>query len=286
VQIQNDDVTLDIAIDGADDAPPVVLLHGITSSSRTWDFLVPRLTDSWRVIRLDFRGHGGSDRAPGAYGADGYLADAVAVCEQIAGHACPMIGHSLGGVTAAALAQQRPDLVTRVLLEDAPLSMPQPESADADSTRENALLDGFRFMRRTIPAVQSSGVSPEQLARIMMAAPTARGGTFGEIMHDDAMLTMAIGMLRVDASVLDPVLDGTIGREFDPDAPIEVPVTAVAADPAMPDAATRPGDLEQLMATSPRAEAVTVDGAGHLIHDSKAGREEFWRLVEQFLTQT
>lgn len=284
MQIHHDDVNLEVTVDGADGAPPLVLLHGIISSSRTWDWLVPRLAGSWRVIRLDFRGHGGSDRAPGKYGVDGYLADAVAVCQQVAGRACPVIGHSLGGVTAAALAQQRPDLVTRVLLEDAPLSMPQPEAGSA-GRREDPLLGAFRVMHRTIPALQANAVTPEQFAQLMVSAPTARGDTFGEILHDDAMLTIAIGMLRVDASVLEPVLAGTIGREFDPGAPIEVPVTAIAADPTMPDALTLPADLEQLMATSPNVETATVNGAGHLIHDSKVGRAEFWRLVENFLAQ-
>jgi hypothetical protein len=46
-----------------------------------------------------------------------------------------------------------------------------------------------------------------------------------------------------------------------------------------------PADLEQLVATSPRVETATIRAAGHLIHDSRSGREEFWRLVEKFLAE-
>lgn len=85
------------------------------------------------VLRLDFRGHGDSDRAPGAYGMPEYVSDAVAVCEQLAQRPCVVVGHSLGGATAAALAQQRPDLVRAVVLEDAPLFL-------NDGFGENSLL--------------------------------------------------------------------------------------------------------------------------------------------------
>jgi pimeloyl-ACP methyl ester carboxylesterase len=280
VKIRNGAIELSVTIDGEDDAPPVVLLHGIISSGRTWDWIVPRLVDRHRVIRLDFRGHGDSDRAPGAYGLADYLSDAIAVCEQVAATPAPVIGHSLGGVTAAALAQQRPDLTTRVLLEDAPLSIPRAGEGGGDA---NALLDAFRLMRRSIPELQANGVTEEQLTGILVNAPIASGGTFGERLLDDGIATMASGMLRVDATVLDPVLDGTMGRELDPTRPIDVPVTAIAADPSMPDAATRPADLEQLAATSRAVDSLTVSDVGHMIHDSKLGREVLWQAVARFL---
>ena len=50
---------------GRDSAPPVVLLHGITGHARTWDALARDLSTDFRVIALDQRGHGDSDRAPG-----------------------------------------------------------------------------------------------------------------------------------------------------------------------------------------------------------------------------
>src|SRR5206468_2638983 len=51
---------------GPDSAPPVLLLHGITGHARTWDALARDLSADFRVIALDQRGHGDSDRAPDA----------------------------------------------------------------------------------------------------------------------------------------------------------------------------------------------------------------------------
>jgi esterase len=288
MRIRNGDIELEVTVDGSNDAPPVVLLHGIISSSRTWDWIVPHLARTRRAIRVDFRGHGGSDRAPGEYHMANYVSDAVAACEQVAGVPAPVIGHSLGGATAAALAQQRPDLVRGILLEDAPLS--DLERGDGDdaaggSAEENALLAAFRLMRESIPQLQANGVTADQLAQILTAMPSASGATFGEILLADGIRTMAVGMLKVDASVLDGVLDGTIVRNFDPDRPINVPVTAIAADPSMPDAVTQPADLDQLAATSPTVETVTMAGAGHLIHDSTSARDDFRAMVDRFLAR-
>jgi hypothetical protein len=62
-----------------------------------------------------------------------------------------------------------------------------------------------------------------------------------------------------------------------------VATTAVAADPASPDAVTQPADLAQLLATSPEASAHTLAGANHLIHDTIGQREAFWTIVEAAL---
>lgn len=280
MRIQNGDVGLDVRIDGDDDAPALLVMHGILGSAQTWEWMVPRLINRHRVLRLDFRGHGGSDRAPGAYRLADYVSDAVAVCERVAGSPVAVIGHSLGGATAAGLAQTRPDLVKGILMEDAPLAAPDLEAVGDE---RNALLDGFALMRQMIPQVQAAGMPAEQVAALTAAAPYAGGRPLGELLLDDALAAMGAETLAVDASVLDPVLDGTMSWVFDPSRPIEVPVVAVAADPAQPDAVTTPADLERLEATSPDVQTHTLVGANHLIHSSKDHREAFWSIVDEFL---
>ena len=95
------------------------------------------------------------------------LADAVATCEAI-GQSVLVVGHSLGGVTAAALAQHRPDLVKAVVLEDPPLSSERPSS-------DNSLMDVFRLMRESIPRVQENHVPASVLADILAKGPTSTG---------------------------------------------------------------------------------------------------------------
>lgn len=281
MRVQNGDVSLNVLVEGADDAPPLLLMHGILGCAETWDWMVPRVVDRFRVLRLDFRGHGDSDRAPGHYHFGAYVSDAIAVCEQLAGAPVAVVGHSLGGATAAGLAQSRPDLVRGAVLEDAPFANPELSDVVDES---NSLLDAFRLMRETIPQAQAAGFTAEMLAPMIAAGPYAGGGTMGDFLLDDGLLTMAKGSTRVDASVLDPVLNGEIVPVHDPAAPIEVPIVAVAADPAMPDAVSTPADLARLEAMGLQVTTHTLAGANHLIHDTDGQREPFWRIVDEFLT--
>jgi pimeloyl-ACP methyl ester carboxylesterase len=281
MDIDPDGPTLHVEEHGNPDGPVVLFLHGITSSTSTWDWVVPELAATHRVLRLDFRGHGQSGRAPGTYHFPSYLADAISVCEQVAGKPCVVVGHSLGGGTAAALAQQRPDLVVGVLLEDPALFDAADRAAGLDEN--NPLRMSFGLLREAIPMLQASNMSVDQVVASVSAAPTANGSTLGDTMQPDALRSMASSMLLLDASVLDPVLDGTMVAAFDAEAIIPVPVTVLAADPSSPDVVAGPAVAAKLAQVSPHADFRVVPGAGHLIHDSIAHRGTFRDAVVQFL---
>ena len=103
--------------DGLRGAPALLLIHGSGSSTRTWDPMVPLLTTSHRVIRIDLLGHGQSDKpADGDYAIPAQARRAAAALDRLgAGHVI-VVGHSSGGYTATALAEQRPDVVTAIAL--------------------------------------------------------------------------------------------------------------------------------------------------------------------------
>jgi pimeloyl-ACP methyl ester carboxylesterase len=286
VELRTEDVTLHYEDDGDPDAPPILVLHGITQSTATWGWLVPHLAGEHRVVRLDFRGHGRSGRTPGEYHFPGYVADATATCERVLGRPAVVIGHSLGGGTAAALAQTRPDLVRGVVLEDPAIMAPPPPGAEEASALEgNSLLDGFRLMRESIPRLQESGMSAADLAEILRGAPSPSGPTFGDLLHDDALEAMADGMLQLDATVLDPVFDGSSAPVFDPHRELPVPGIVVAGDPASPDTIVREPDVALLAEHSPKVECRIATGCGHLIHDSQQHRAAVLDAVRDLLAR-
>ena len=276
MKIRNGSIELHVADDGDPSAPPLLALHGITSFGGTWDWFVPELAERFRVLRLDFRGHGHSDRASGEYSPGGYVSDAVAAIEQAAGQPVVVMGHSLGGATALALVQQHPELVVAAVMEDPPLGAAR--TSGEELLEGNALLDGFRLMRQSIPQLQAAGIDQDTLAGILAGAPGTSGATFGETLHPDGLSSMAASMIHVDATVLDPVLDGTLvtsGSFIDPDGALAVPSLIVCADPAKPDAVADPALARHFAALSPDVEVLVVDGAGHLIHDELRSRERF-----------
>lgn len=98
---------------------PVVALHGHFGSARTFAGLARELGDAVRLIAPDQRGHGHAGSRP-TYTTDDYVADAAAFVEARELAPAIVLGHSMGGVVAYALAARRPELVRAVIVEDAP----------------------------------------------------------------------------------------------------------------------------------------------------------------------
>ncbi|MFB7467546.1 alpha/beta fold hydrolase [Streptomyces sp. NPDC056224] len=96
---------------------PLLALHGHFQDGGSFEGLAREVGPGWRVIGLDQRGHGASDRAA-EYTREGYVADAAAVLEHLGLGPAVVVGHSLGGVNAYQLAARRPDLVRAVVVED------------------------------------------------------------------------------------------------------------------------------------------------------------------------
>jgi pimeloyl-ACP methyl ester carboxylesterase len=109
--------------------PLALLVHGITSSSRTWWRLGPALAErGYEVLAVDLRGHGGSPRTEHGLGPADLAAD---VAETVAAHLSGsrgdgdapvdlLVGHSLGALVSLALLASRPCFARRLLLEDPP----------------------------------------------------------------------------------------------------------------------------------------------------------------------
>lgn len=293
--VRNGDIDLYVTEAGDPAAPPIVLLHGIIMSQATWEWLVPHLQDRFRVVRMDFRGHGGSARAPGRYDLDGYVRDAEAVCEWV-GSPAIVIGHSLGGGTAAALAQQRPDLVRGLVLVDPGLAVSdraereqaEVEAEASEFVGSHALGEGFKRIRELAPGLQASGISVDDLATTMQNAPTADGRTNAEVTHEDATRALAEGMLQMDPTVLDMIVDPsgvahTVGYRHT--EPIKAPTLLLAGDPSVPDTITRPIDRDRLAAICPDVEIHVFPGAGHMVHTYKDHRDAVLAHIEGFLAR-
>ncbi|MFD4977235.1 alpha/beta fold hydrolase [Streptomyces sp. NPDC058424] len=112
-----DDGDIHVCQDGPRDAPALLLIHGTASSTRSWDPLVPMLTRSHRVIRIDLLGHGRSAKpADRSYALPDQARRAGVALDRLGVEHAVVVGHSSGGAVATALAEQRPDLVTALAL--------------------------------------------------------------------------------------------------------------------------------------------------------------------------
>jgi pimeloyl-ACP methyl ester carboxylesterase len=98
---------------------PVVLLHGLAGDSDEWAETAERLRERHRVVALDARGHGRSERLPADVSRAAHVADVAFVIEQLGLAPVALIGQSLGGNTAMLVAAERPDLVASLVLAEA-----------------------------------------------------------------------------------------------------------------------------------------------------------------------
>ncbi len=115
--VTHDGVRLRVLEWGPDDGPAVVVLHGFTGHARQAQLVAPALADRHRVIAIDQRGHGDSDRAP-VYGTVPMTADLMAVLDVIGIDRAALVGHSLGGMVGLSAVAQHPDRFTHLVLGD------------------------------------------------------------------------------------------------------------------------------------------------------------------------
>ena len=102
---------------GAPQSPPMVLLHGLGETSAGWDKIASVLAAHHAVFALDLRGHGGSDRTD-TYSLSAMRDDVIGFLALL--HLTPvtMMGHSMGAIIAYLVAEEWPNAISRLVLED------------------------------------------------------------------------------------------------------------------------------------------------------------------------
>jgi pimeloyl-ACP methyl ester carboxylesterase len=107
-----------VTFDRAGRGPLVLLVHGITSSSRTWRAVMPHLWDDHELLAPDLLGHGTSAKPRGDYSLGAYASGLRDLLLALDLPRATVVGHSLGGGVAMQFAYQFPELVKRLVLVD------------------------------------------------------------------------------------------------------------------------------------------------------------------------
>ena len=100
-------------------APPIVCVHGYTSSAQAFNALARRLRDRHHVVAPDVRGHGESGWSPsGAYQYEDQVGDLAALVDKLGLARFTLVGTSMGGIIAMAYAGAHPDRLARLVIND------------------------------------------------------------------------------------------------------------------------------------------------------------------------
>lgn len=96
----------------------IVLIHCFTCAINWWDGIIPRLARTHRVVAVDLLGHGGSEKPDSGYSIENQADLVAGVLGRLGVRDAEVVGHSLGGPVAIALAERSPQLVNRLVTID------------------------------------------------------------------------------------------------------------------------------------------------------------------------
>ncbi|MBG0879886.1 MULTISPECIES: alpha/beta fold hydrolase [Burkholderia] len=119
---QLDDVRLHYVTGGPDDGEMVVLLHGWPQTWYTWRHVMPALAeDGYRVVAVDYRGAGESDKPLGGYDKASMAGDIRALVHQLGATRIHLVGRDIGLMVAYAYAAQWPTEIVKLAMLDVPV---------------------------------------------------------------------------------------------------------------------------------------------------------------------
>jgi pimeloyl-ACP methyl ester carboxylesterase len=240
-------------------APTLLIAHGLFGSARNWGGVARALADRGRVVAADMRNHGGSPWSD----AHGYTDLAADLAELAEGLSPPVdvLGHSMGGKAAMALALTRPDLVRRLVVADiAPVAYDHSQ----------------RHLVAAMRALDLTGRPTRAEADARLAATVPDAGLRAFLLQS-LDLRADPPRWRLNLAALEAGMDRITGW---PDLPGRFEGPALFLAGAL-SSYVRPEHREAIRRLFPRARIARIPGAGHWLHADRPA--EFTAAVRAFL---
>lgn len=251
-----DDVRLHYDEQGA--GPPLLFVHGLGSSGRDWAAQVDRFADRYRVLRIDLRGHGRSDRGSGPYSIAQFARDVAVALRKLQATPAHVVGLSMGGMVALELGAGAPQLTRSLVVTNSVADMRLHTWHDVwfyASRRLAVQVLGLRRVGRLLAQKLFVKPSQDELRRLFVER-WAQNDEQAYLWSIDAIMRWSV------ADRLDRITAPTLLVSSDED------YTPVA-------------DKEEVVARMPNAELAVVEDARHALPVEKP--DAFNDLVDDFL---
>jgi pimeloyl-ACP methyl ester carboxylesterase len=232
---------------GPTDGAAVILLHGLTDSSFSFSRVLPLMPPELRVIALDQRGHGNSDRPEGGYTMDDFGGDVVGVMNALGIAQATVVGHSMGSFVARRIAERAPERISRLVLLGTAL------------TARNAVIAELRAAAESLTdPVDEAFIREFQLSTIHRPVPPA------------FLQTVIAESRKVPARVWRAALAGM--ADFQPQWPITCPTTILG------------GELDAVFSIEEQTAVFLATEHSTLHIERLVGHTMHWEAPERFVT--
>ena len=238
--------------------PPLLFIHGLGSSGRDWMEQVDAFADQHRVIRVDLRGHGRSERPKGPYAMPEFAREAAVLLRQRDAVPAHVVGLSMGGMVALQLAADAPRLVRSLVVVNS--------TADTQIRTWEDLW--FYVSRRTAVQVLGMRRVGQLIARRLFVEPDQ------EELRQEFIRRWAENDKKGYLWSVDAIMGWSV---WDRLATIAVPTLLVASEHDY----TPVTEKNRIVAEMPRAELAVVDGARHALPVERPSA--FNALLRRFL---
>lgn len=249
------------ADDGAVDATPLVVIHGLLGSADNWRSHLKVWQRSRRVIAVDLRNHGRSPHAEGmAYAT--MANDVLALLDKLSIKHAHVLGHSMGGKVAMSLARLAPERVTSLIIADiAPVAY------------EHGHDDVFAALERVrVGQPKSRREADEMLGEHVDSRPTRLFLATNLVRNDENVMALRVGLDHIKRGYSD-----IIGLP-DGEQPYEGPSLVLRGSDSHYVADDMLPSVREVL---PRARVVTLKNAGHWLHADQP--ESFQQAVDAFI---
>ena len=252
-------VRIEYVEQGKADGVPVIFLHGVTDSWRSFERVLPLLPPNIHAFALSQRGHGDSSRPTSGYRFADMSADLLAFLDAMGLRTAIIVGHSMGASVAQRFVIDHPDRVARLVLMGAFSTYHDPGFADFVASSIAPLTDPIAppFAREW------------QLSTLARAMPAD---------HLDAVVSET---LKVPARVWREAFDGFLKTpDFTSELTrVSVPVLLMWGDR---DSYALRAAQDRLLEVMPKARFIAYEGFGHAFHWEDP--EQFTKDLVPFLT--
>lgn len=242
-------VTLEYAEQGDPAGAPVIMLHGVTDSWRSFEPALPHLPRSLRVFALTQRGHGNADRPAAGYRTREFATDVAAFADALELGPAVVVGHSMGATNAKRFAIDHPGRTRALALV----------GSFATYRNNPALVEFWESdVSRLADPIEPGFVRAFQESTLARPVPPA----FLDLVVQESLKVPARVWRSAFAGFLEDDFAAELGR-------IAAPTLLLWGDR---DAFAPRADQDILAGAIPHARLVVYEGAGHALHWEEPGR--------------